>query len=284
MNLQALILKQLLNDDTYLRKVLPFIKKEYFDSNYIKAFDEIVSFVQKYNKIPTLTALKVEINESGKEIPSALMEEIDNDQQIDHEWLVDKTEKWCQDRAIDLAIMESMLIIDGKHKTHTKSALPDILTKALSVSFDSHVGHDYIDDAHKRYQSYHETVDRIPFDLSYFNKITKGGLPPKTLTIVLASTGVGKSLFMCHHAANVLMQGKNVLYITMEMAEERIAERIDANLMNTPVDMLPQMAKKTFDSKIEKLLQNLLGNLSLKNILQEQHMLVISEHYLKNSK
>ena len=186
------------------------------------------------------------------------------DNEVDTEWLVDETERWCQDRAIHLAIMESINIIEGKHNSLKKDALPKLLSDALGVTFDSSVGHDYINDAEKRFDFYHMVEDRIPFDLEYFNSITKGGLPRKTLNIALAGTGVGKSLFMCHVAANALTQGRNVLYITMEMAEERIAERIDANLMNLPIDQLETLPKEMFDNKITKIAQKNIGKLIIK--------------------
>jgi len=186
------------------------------------------------------------------------------DNAVDTDWLVDETERWCQDRAIHLAIMESINIIEGKHNSLKKDALPKLLSDALGVTFDSSVGHDYINDAEKRFDFYHMIEDRIPFDLEYFNSITKGGLPRKTLNIALAGTGVGKSLFMCHVAANALTQGKNVLYITLEMAEERIAERIDANLMNLPIDQLETLPKEMFDNKISKIAQKNIGKLIIK--------------------
>jgi len=195
---------------------------------------------------------------------STLLESVFTPQEVNEDWLMENTEKWCQDRAIHLAIMESINIIDGKHKELTKNALPDILSSALGVSFDRNVGHDYIDGFQSRYDFYHREEDRIPFDLEYFNKITKGGLPRKTLNIALAGTGVGKSLFMCHCAANSLMEGRNVLYITMEMAEERIAERIDANLMNLPIDQLEDLPLQTFESKVRKIAQKTQGKLIVK--------------------
>jgi archaellum biogenesis ATPase FlaH len=185
-------------------------------------------------------------------------------EKIDNNWLNDATEKWCQDRAIYNAVMESISIIDGKHESLTKNALPDLLSKALGISFDTNVGHDYVENAEQRFEFYHTEEDRIPFDLDYFNKITKGGVPNKTLNIALAGTGVGKSLFMCHVAANALTQGKNVLYITMEMAEERIAERIDANLLNVPIDQLANMSKDMFTRKVNSLTKKTNGKLIIK--------------------
>ena len=227
-----------------MRKVLPFIKPDYFEGIYKLLFREAGKFVGKYNKLPNAEAFKIEIDNSDSyneeqyrhavEIIPNLFEKED----VNETWLYENTEKWCQDRALYNAVMESIQIIDGKHNTLTKNALPEILTKALGVSFDTNVGHDYIENADERYQFYHRDEERIPFDLEYFNLITKGGLPNKTLNICLAGTGVGKSLFMCHSAASALTQGRNVLYITMEMAEERIAERIDANLLDVPIDQL----------------------------------------------
>jgi replicative DNA helicase len=216
-----------------MRKVIPFIKKEYFEGVYKLIFSEITKFVGKYNKIPSLSTLQVEIENSDRfnannygeamELLPSVFHKVEENEQ----WLYDTTEKWCQDRALHNAIMQSITIIDGKHPDLSKNALPDILQKALSISFDTNVGHDYLENVDERFDFYHRQEERIPFDLDYFNRITKGGLPNKTLNIALAGTGVGKSLFMCHCAANVLSQGRNVLYITMEMAEERIAERID---------------------------------------------------------
>src|SRR6056300_1416186 len=267
---EQLILSNFVTNDTYMRKVGPFLKKSYFEGVYRLIFSEIATYANKYNKLPSQEALRLQITESDNinesnynetlEILPTLFEKKDQDQQ----WLYDVTEKWCQDRSVYLAIMESIQIIDGKHQTLTKNSLPDILQKALSVSFDTNIGHDYIENVHERYDFYHRTVDRIPFDLDYFNKITKGGLPNKTLNIALAGTGVGKSLFMCHCAASVLNQGKNVLYITMEMAEERIAERIDANLMNLPIESLGSLSKHVFDDKIGKIAKASVGKLIVK--------------------
>ena len=253
-----------------MRKVLPFIKPEYFQGVYNLLFKTSGKYVGKYNALPTADALKVEIDDSDKynddqyrnamDILPALFDKDTSDQ----DWLLDATEKWCQDRAIHNAIMEGISIIDGKHKTLTKNALPDLLTKALAVTFDPSVGHDYIEDVEQRYDFYHEDEERIPFDLDYFNKITKGGLPSKTLNVALAGTGVGKSLFMCHMAGNVLTQGRNVLYITMEMAEERIAERIDANLLNIPLDQIQHISKPMLTGKVEDLASRTNGKLIIK--------------------
>jgi len=269
--IQTTILRNLINNDDFTRKVIPFIRKDYFESDHRLIFDQVISFVDKYNKLPTPEALEIEL--SSLDVNDALLVDASTvlngiratkDNEVDTEWLVDETERWCQDRAIHLAIMESINIIEGKHNSLKKDALPKLLSDALGVTFDSSVGHDYINDAEKRFDFYHTVEDRIPFDLEYFNSITKGGLPRKTLNIALAGTGVGKSLFMCHVAANALTQGRNVLYITMEMAEERIAERIDANLMNLPIDQLETLPKEMFDNKITKIAQKNIGKLIIK--------------------
>jgi archaellum biogenesis ATPase FlaH len=269
--IQTTILRNLINNDEFTRKVIPFIRKDYFESDHRLIFDQVISFVDKYNKLPTPEALEIEL--SSLDVNDALLVDASTvlngiratkDNEVDTEWLVDETERWCQDRAIHLAIMESINIIEGKHNSLKKDALPKLLSDALGVTFDSSVGHDYINDAEKRFDFYHTVEDRIPFDLEYFNSITKGGLPRKTLNIALAGTGVGKSLFMCHVAANALTQGRNVLYITMEMAEERIAERIDANLMNLPIDQLETLPKEMFDNKITKIAQKNIGKLIIK--------------------
>jgi archaellum biogenesis ATPase FlaH len=253
-----------------MRRVLPFIKPEYFQGVYNLLFKECGKYVGKYNRLPSTNSLKVEIDQSSKfndDQYTAAMEILPNlfdTQKEDDDWLYDTTEKWCQDRAIHNAIMESISIIDGKHQNLTKNALPELLSKALSVTFDPSVGHDYIEDVEERYDFYHEDEERIEFDLDYFNKITKGGLPNKTLNVCLAGTGVGKSLFMCHMAGNVLIQGRNVLYITMEMAEERIAERIDSNLLDIPLDQLQHVSKPMLTSKVDDIATNTNGKLIIK--------------------
>jgi archaellum biogenesis ATPase FlaH len=262
-NIQLTILRNLLSSDEYLRKVIPFIKKEYFEGEYKGLFQEVVSFVNKYNKIPTQEALAIEYTDKGKEVSEAF-DLMFRSEPVNDDWLLDRTEKWCQDRAIYLAVMDSITIIDGKHQSLTKNAVPEILSEALGVSFDTNVGHDYIDNSDDRFEFYHRKEDRLPFDLENFNEITKGGIPNKTLNIALAGTGVGKSLFMCHVAASALMQGKNVLYITLEMSEERIAERIDANLFNLPIDQLEKLDKKMFDDRIEKIARKNIGKLIIK--------------------
>ena len=263
-------LTQLVNNEQYARKVLPFLKGDYFADRVERTvYEEIAKFVDKYNKIPTQTSLEVEV-QSRKDLNgddfAKVVEVIKTlePSDVDFDWLVNTTEQFCKDRAVYNAIIEGITIIDGKDKKRTADAIPSILTDALAVGFDNRVGHDYLVDSESRYDYYHQTVDKIPFDLEFFNKITKGGLPPKTLNIALAGTGVGKSLFMCHVAANCLSQGKNVLYITLEMAEERIAERIDANLMNISIDDLHELPKQMFESKIDKIVKATSGKLIVK--------------------
>jgi len=268
-NIEQTILRNVLSNDQYMRKVLPFIKPDYFEGVYRQLFKEVGKFVGKYNKLPTLEAFKIELDGAGMNDEHyrhalEIIPNIFSKEPIDEKWLLDTTEKWCQDRAVYNAIMESIQIIDGKHQSLTKNALPDILTKALAVSFDTNIGHDYIENVEQRYEFYHEQEARIPFDLDLLNKITKGGLPNKTLNIALAGTGVGKSLFMCHVAANALTQGRNVLYITMEMAEERIAERIDANLLNVPIDQLDKLSKSMLTTKVENIASKTHGKLIIK--------------------
>jgi hypothetical protein len=253
-----------------MRKVLPFIKPDYFEGVYRILFKEAGKFVGKYNKLPTVESFKIEVDQSdnfSKEHYKHAIEILPNlfsKEKIDEKWLLDSTEKWCQDRAVYNAIMESIQIIDGKHSTLTKGALPNILQKALGVCFDANVGHDYIENINERFDFYHADEEKIPFDLEYFNKITKGGIPNKTLNICLAGTGVGKSLFMCHVAGSALVQGYNVLYVTLEMAEERIAERIDANLLNIPIDQIPNLSKDMFSTKVQDLARKTQGKLIIK--------------------
>ena len=253
-----------------MRKVLPFIKPDYFEGIYRILFKEAGKFVAKYNKLPTAETFKIELDQADRitgenyTVAVDILPQLFSKEPIDEQWLLDNTEKWCQDRAIYNAIMESINIIDGKHESLTKGALPDLLTKALGVAFDTNVGHDYIDNFEDRYSFYHTEEARTPFDLELFNTITKGGVPNKTLNIALAGTGVGKSLFMCHVGASALVDGKNVLYITMEMAEERIAERIDANLLNVPIDQLPNLSKDMFRTKVEDISRKTTGKLIVK--------------------
>jgi replicative DNA helicase len=269
-NIEQTILRNLLTDENYMRKVLPFIKPDYFEGVYRILFKEAGKFVGKYNKLPTSESFIIELDQSDRltgeqySLANDIIPHLFSREEIDENWLLDTTEKWCQDRAIYNAIMESITIIDGKHDSLTKNALPDLLQKALGVGFDTNIGHDYIENVEERYEFYHTEEDRIPFDLQYFNKITKGGVPNKTLNIALAGTGVGKSLFMCHVAASALVEGKNALYITMEMAEERIAERIDANLLNIPIDQLSNVSKTDFTQKVANLAKKTTGKLIVK--------------------
>ena len=267
---ETTILRNLIHDEEYLRKVIPFIQPDYFDSHQDRViFEEIAQFIVKYNKPASQEILKIEVenrsdinDDEFKEIIGVLTS-LDI-QVINSEWLVDTTEKWCRDRAIYLALMSSIKIADGQDEKKNRDAIPTILSDALAVSFDNHIGHDYLEDYEQRYDSYHRKEEKIPFDLEYFNKITKGGLPNKTLNIALAGTGVGKSLFMCHMASSVLLQGKNVLYITMEMAEERIAERIDANLLNVNIQEITDLPKIMYDSKVNNLSKKTQGSLIIK--------------------
>ena len=271
--IEEIALSKLITEENYLRSVLPFLKDEYFDTvPHQILFNEINEYVTEYNTAPETTALKIEI-EKRRDLSSEVVKEIEDfldnkidDTQYNDEWLMDTTEKWCKERAIYLALMESIKIADGQDKTRTKDAIPHIMSEALGTCFDDTVGHDYLLDADDRYDFYHKQEDKIPFDLEYFNKITKGGLPSKTLNIALAGTGVGKSLFMCHMASACLMQGRNVLYITLEMAEEKIAERIDANLLDVPIKQLsdPMFTKQQFRNKVDKLNSKTKGRLVIK--------------------
>ena len=268
--IETTILRNLVFNEEFARKTIPFIQSDFFEERSEKIiFDEIVSFITKYDSAITLEALNIEV-ENRTDLTAEEVKNINdiskelNDSPIDHQWLLDTTEKWCRDRAIYLALMESIHIADGEDDKRNRDAIPSILSDALAVSFDNNIGHDYILNSDDRYEYYHRTEDKIPFDLEYFNKITKGGLPNKTLNIALAGTGVGKSLFMCHFASSVLLQGKNVLYITLEMAEEKIAERIDANLLNTPIQNLTDLPKPMFDKKVKKISSKTQGQLIIK--------------------
>ena len=268
--LQTTVLQKLVNDEKYCRKVLPFIKTEYFDAAHKTIYRLVLDFISRYNKLPTKAALEIEFQnnaEVDEELyPHAIkvLEAVDQNPNVEEAWLLENTEKWCKDRAVYLAIMDSIQIIDGKKKDVSRDGIPDILQKALGINFDNSVGHDYLHDFEKRYDFYHQVEDRMPFDLEKFNTITKGGVPRKTLNIALAGTGVGKSLFMCHVAAGALTQGKNVLYITLEMSEERIAERIDANLMNVQIDQLATLPKDMFENKVMKIATSTVGKLIIK--------------------
>ena len=268
--IEFLILKNLLHNEKYLRKTIPFIKAEYFqDSNQKIVFEEISGFVGEYNDLPTKEILTIEV-EKRSDINEESFKEVTHligcldDSPVEFEWLVDTTEKWCRDRAIYLALLDSIAIADGKDEKKNPEAIPSILSDALAVSFDNHIGHDYLQDYEERFKFYHQKESRIQFDLEYFNRITKGGLPNKTLNIALAGTGVGKSLFMCHMAAASLMDGHNVLYITMEMAEEKIAERIDANLLNIGIQDITDLPRPMFDSKVDGIAKKTQGSLIIK--------------------
>ena len=267
---EILILRNLLFNEEYLRKVVPFIKADYFEDPHQKiVFEEVLNFVQEYNEPATKEVLCIEaekrqdINDTSFKEVTKLISYLE-DVPTDFDWLLDTTEKWCRDRAIYLALMESIALADGKDEKKDRDAIPSILSDALAVSFDTHVGHDYLLDYEARYESYHRKEDKIGFDLEYFNKITKGGLPNKTLNIALAGTGVGKSLFMCHVASSALLDGKNVLYITLEMAEEKIAERIDANLLNVNIQEITDLPKVMFENKVTNLAQKTQGTLIIK--------------------
>ena len=268
--IETTILKNLIYSEEYSRKVIPFIEPTYFEQRTEKViFEEIAKFIVKYGSAITTEALNIEVENRTDLNEGEIKEtrEICNsftDSSVDHQWLLDTTEKWCRDRAIYLALMESIHIADGDDEKKNRDAIPSILSDALAVSFDKNIGHDYLQNYEERYEYYHKKEDKIEFDLEYFNKITKGGLPNKTLNIALAGTGVGKSLFMCHVASAVLLQGRNVLYITMEMAEEKIAERIDANLLNVPIQDLTDLPKKTFETKVNKLAAKTQGTLIIK--------------------
>ena len=268
--IETTILRNLVFNEEYSRKVIPFIQPDYFEQRTEKIiFEEITQFIVKYGNAITTEALAIELEnrtdlsetevKESREITSSL-----TDAPADNQWLEDTTEKWCRDRAIYLALMESISIADGGDKEKNRDAIPSILSDALAVSFDNHIGHNYLEDYKERYESYHKKEDRIPFDLEYFNKITKGGLPNKTLNVALAGTGVGKSLFMCHMASANLLDGYNVLYVTMEMAEEKIAERIDANLLNTNIKEIVELPKQIFDTKVNNLVKKTKGKLIIK--------------------
>ena len=268
--IESTILKNLIHNEEYSRKSIPFLKAEYFEDRKEKViFEEILSFIVKYDTSITIEALNIEVDNRTdltedevkgiKEIITSLKES-----SVDQQWLLDSTEKWCRDRAIYLALMESIHIADGNDENKNRDSIPTILSDALSVSFDNNIGHDYLLNYEERYEFYHKKEEKIEFDLEYFNKITKGGLPNKTLNIALAGTGVGKSLFMCHFASSVLLQGRNVLYITMEMAEEKIAERIDANLLDVSIQDLTDLPKLMFDKKVNSISKKTQGSLIIK--------------------
>lgn len=270
-NLEQTVLRNVITNEQFMRRVLPFIKPKYFQGNYYIIFKELCKYVGKYNRLPTLESMQVEIDlsdaisseEKFTEINQILPNLFKNDE-IDQEWLLEKTETWCQERALHIAVLDSISIIDGKHEKYTKNMIPELLSTALGVSFDTNIGHDYLEDIEERYNFYHEDMERVEFDLDYFNKITRGGLVNKSLTICLAGTGIGKSLFMCHMASAALTMGYDVLYITLEMSEKKIAERIDANLLDIPIDRLELISKDMFTDKISSIKKKTPGKLIIK--------------------
>lgn len=270
MNLELVILKNLIHNEEYLRKVLPFLKPEYFVGKKESAiFTSIVDFTNKYNTPPSIEALRIAVNDlnlsqDGFVELNFYINDLEGGDSSKIDWLIDQTEEFCKDKSIYNALMDSVAIFDGSDKARDTGTIPKLLTDALAVSFDNSVGHDYLEDAASRYEFYHRKESKIPFDLEYFNKITKGGLSTKTLNVILAGTGVGKSLFMCHVAAACMAQGKNVLYITMEMAEERIAERIDANLLNVTMDELMSLNEESYIKKVERVRSKTVGKLIIK--------------------
>jgi replicative DNA helicase len=268
--IETTVLRNLIYNEEFSRKVIPFIQPDYFEQRSERVvFEEITKFIVKYGSAITIEALNIE-TDNRTDLTEAEVKEVRDinnslkDIPADYQWLMDTTEKWCRDRAIYLALMESISLADGQDDAKGRDAIPTILSDALAVSFDNHIGHDYLEDYEERYELYHKKEDKIQFDLEFFNKITKGGIPNKTLNIALAGTGVGKSLFMCHVASSVLLQNKNVLYITLEMAEEKIAERIDANLLNIPIQDITDLPKPMFDSKVVSLSKKTQGNLIIK--------------------
>ena len=267
---ENLVIKNLLLDEEYVRKAMPFIKAEYFSELLEKNLYNVINkYFTEYNALPTKEALEIEVGQLGNISDEQHRQTIQyirdiDDEKSEYDWILDTTENWCKERAIYLALMESIKIAEGNDEKRATGAIPSILSDALAVSFDNHIGHDYLQDYEERYEFYHQTEEKIPFDLEFFNRITKGGLPNKTLNIALAGTGVGKSLFMCHVASSVLLQSKNVLYITLEMAEEKIAERIDANLLSVDIQQLDQLPKMMFDSKVNKIAKKTQGSLIVK--------------------
>ena len=269
--IENVILSNLTFNEEYARKVIPFLKDEYFDAqSYKTVYKEIVSYVDKYNGLPTKEALRISIdekenlNEEQYKDVNLVIDNLKQEDAPDSDWLVDKTEKFCQDKAIYNAVRESILVLDGNHKELDKGSIPELLSTALGVSFDSSIGHDFLDNFDERYTFYHTKEDKIPFDLELLNKITKGGLSRKSLSVALAGTGVGKTLFMTHCASANMMQGLNVLYITMEMAEEKIAERIDANLLDLTIDELKEIPKDVYVKRIDRVKKKTTGKLIVK--------------------
>jgi hypothetical protein len=269
-NLQKLVLQTFINDEGYCRKAMPHVKPEYFEGGERVAYELMLEFILKYNKLPTTPALMIELERSTngsletRNQAAEILADLQKAEKVDLDWLLHQTEKWCQERSVFLAVMESIAIIDGKRKDVAPGMIPNILQKALSITFDTNVGHDYLENATQRYEYYHKKESRLPFDIEMLNSITRGGVPKKTLNIVMAGVNVGKSLVMCHLAASYLSQGKNVLYITLEMSEERIAERIDANLFDVTLDQIEALPRDVFDSKVKKIAAKTQGKLIIK--------------------
>ena len=269
-SLQDIIIKNLVNNEPFCRKTLPHLKPEYFEGHHKAIYGLVLQFITKYNKLPNSSALAIEfqqsehVNRGDSGAIAHTITTLNENYSVEHEWLLTQTEKWCKDRAVHLAIIEAVSIIDGRSPDQAEGAIPSILSKALSVTFDTNVGHDYLENINQRYEFYHKTEDKIPFDLEMFNTITGGGIPRKTLNIILAGTGCGKSLGMCHMASAALAQGRNVLYITLEMAEEKIAERIDANLLDIRIDKIKDLSQHEFKSKVEGVSKRTRGKLIVK--------------------
>ena len=267
---EQLVIKNLLLDEEYVRKAMPFIKSEYFAEFTGKKLFEVVSkYFTEYSAVPTKEALVIEVgqldgisDDQHNDILKSISN-IDTDKS-EFEWILDTTENWCKERALYLALMSSIKIAEGNDEQRATGSIPTILSEALAVTFDNHIGHDYLEDYEERYEFYHQKEEKLPFDLEFFNRITKGGLPNKTLNVALAGTGVGKSLFMCHCAASNLLQGKNVLYITLEMAEEKIAERIDSNLLNCDIQNITELPKIMFENKVTNIAKKTQGSLVIK--------------------
>jgi replicative DNA helicase len=269
--IETIILSKMFSDEDYTRKIIPFLRDEYFhDSAERKLFSYMNAFINKYNSLPTIEAIEIaaqndtSVNENDFKNLNEKLTQMDSDLEVNAKWLLEETEKFCKDKAVYNAIMKSIQIIDGGDKEHSQDGIPSILQEALGICFDNNVGHDYLDNSESRFDFYHRVENKMPFDLEMFNKITGGGLPNKTLNIALAGTGVGKSLFMCHMASGALAQGKNVLYITMEMSEEKIAERIDANMMNVNIGELKDLSRSMFDTRIDKIRNKTEGKLIIK--------------------
>ena len=271
MRIEETILRHLLHRESFARKALPFIRDEYFSNPSERlVFHRINEFVQQYNNLPSREALEIDLDkiknvgEEEYKNAVAVIQNLTPPEEVEEQWLVDATEEFCQERAVYNAIMDSISIIDGKDKVRTKGSIPEILSSALAISFDSHIGHDFLEDFDERYGFYHRVEEKIPFDIELLNKVSRGGLPRKSLNVLLAGTGVGKTLAMCHFAASNLMLGQNVLYITMEMAEEKIAERIDANLLNVAVDELTTLPKDAYEKKVDRVREKTTGKLIIK--------------------